>query len=195
MTSLVRTIAPSADPVSLADLKAHQRIAHSTEDAILSVYLSAAIERFDGRDGLLGRALISQTWALKLDSFPTGAIDIPLPPLQSITSVVYTDTAGAAQTLDAAQYYVAGLGSRGRIVPVDRWPDTLARPEAVTITFSAGYGASADDVPFPIRRAILEVAGDMYRYRDTVVVMEGATMTSFPRRVYDLVASFREPAF
>jgi hypothetical protein len=55
------------------------------------------------------RALVTQTWRLKLDSFPGidpayhdcdfSAIILPKPPCQSIVSFTYVDTAGVTRTL------------------------------------------------------------------------------------------------
>lgn len=188
---LTRVSGPAADPVSLAEAKDHERISHTSEDSLVETYLAAAIARFDGRDGILGRCLISQTWELALDAFPAGEIAVPLPPLQSIDSITYVAPDGTA-TLAAEAYRVAGIGARGRIAPVDAWPSTDPRPEAVTVTFTAGYGDTAADVPWPIRRGILEVFGDMYRYRET---MTDAQVYSLPRSAMALVAPFRERAF
>lgn len=82
-------------------------------------------------------------------------IVIPLPPLQSVTSVKYLDTDGVQQTLDPATYVVQ-KGEPSHIVLANgaTWPSVLLMPEAVTIRFVAGYGDNEADVPQPIRLAI-----------------------------------------
>jgi uncharacterized phiE125 gp8 family phage protein len=152
---------PAALAVSLAELRAHLRLEGIDEggetDALLMGYARTAQDRLDGPDGILGRCLIRQTWRLALDCFPA-VIELPLPPLAEVLSVTYLDPAGDPQTLDPADYIVAGVGSDGSIRPAvgKSWPTTRALPEAVTVDFAAG----ADDwngVPQPLRDAIAEM--------------------------------------
>ena len=78
------------------------------EDALLSGLIRAAVAQIDGRDGWLGRQLITATWRLALPAFPCGVLVVPLPPLQEITRIEYIDVTGDEQTLDASAYHVAG---------------------------------------------------------------------------------------
>src|SRR5690606_35583790 len=161
---------PAVLPLTIMDIKKHLRITDDdTEDDLLGAYLVSAVEEIDGVAGLLQRALITQTWDLKLDGFPRmwrksgveswrlDPIRLPLRPLQEVVSVKYRDLAGNEQTLDAGRYQVTGIGDqrlRGEIVPAFgfEWPDTREHtPEAVTIRFKAGYGDDGNDVPEPIR--------------------------------------------
>jgi uncharacterized phiE125 gp8 family phage protein len=90
------------------------------------------------------------------------AIDVPLPTLQSVTSVKYYDPDGVQQTMDPAGYIASGQ----QIVPVDAWPDyDTTRPGAVTVRFTAGYG-NATAVPAAIKAAILLYIGDLYANRE-----------------------------
>ena len=91
-----RIAAPAAEPISLATAKAHLRVTHAAEDTLIPLYISAAVSKLDGKDGLLGRAMITQDWQLSLDSFPCdGVIELPLPPLQEVTFVKYFDADNA----------------------------------------------------------------------------------------------------
>lgn len=160
--------APAEDPVTLAEVKAHLNISHTDDDTMLAEYIDAAVAFLDGRDGFLGRALITQTWTLTLPAFPAEIV-LPLPPCQSVSSITYTDTAGATQTVPVADYEVSGLNGAdpARIVPAEgkSWPNTKAKPEAVTVTFVAGYGAAAA-VPGPIKHAIKEHVTRLYENRE-----------------------------
>lgn len=166
--ALTLTAAPASLPVSQAEVKAFVRIDDSAEDGVIDRMIAAAIGMVDGADGVLGRALITQTWALKLDAFPP-EITLPLPPLQSVSSITYFDADGAEQTLSASLYQIVGVGDHGpaKIVPAygQAWPACQSIPEAVTVTFIAGYGDAAD-VPGPIRQAIEKAAADLYAMRE-----------------------------
>jgi len=111
-------------------------------------------------EGILDRALITQTWELTLDRFPFYSADntrseilLPRPPLQSVTSITYTDIDGATQTLASANYKVDTIGEPGRVVPAYglSWPSTRNEINAVTVRYVCGYGAAAT-VPADIVR-------------------------------------------
>jgi uncharacterized phiE125 gp8 family phage protein len=158
---------PTETPVSLPEVKTHLRIDHSDEDSYLTSLIAVATATLDGRDGLLGRALMPQTWELVLDQFPGGAIEIPLGPLISVTSVAYVDPDEVAQVV-AADSYVADTESRdGWIVPIAgfSWPTTVGGINAVRIRYVAGY----ETIPAPIKHAVLMIIGRLYASRGETV--------------------------
>ena len=165
--SLKRTVEPTELPLSLEEVQDHIRWESTAADqAQIMIYMRSAVEQHDGAAGLLNRCIITQTWEITFDWFPRGAIRVPLPPLQSITSVQYIDTAGATQTLAASKYKVLNLNSptrAGRIETAfgETWPSTRDEGEAVTVTFVAGYGGR-DAVPEPIRHLLLFTIQDAY---------------------------------
>ena len=78
-----------------------------------------------------------------LDEFPPNDyIEIPLPPLQSITSIKYYDTTDTEATMAASDYIVDTTGFVGRVVLADgkSWPSTSLRPaKGICIEFVCGY--------------------------------------------------------
>lgn len=168
---LNQTAAPSETPVTLGEAKAHLRVDHSDEDALITSLIAAATEHLDGRRGYLGRCLITQSWEYRLHCFPrSGVIELPLPPLQNVASVKYLDDAGVEQTLiantdyvvDSATYY----GQVRRAYNVV-WPFARLEDYAVRIVFAAGFGDAAA-VPQPIKNALLMMIGHLYEHREAV---------------------------
>ena len=158
---LSRFAAPSVTPVSLTEAKAHLNVIGSTDDAIVQIYLDAAVSHLDGAEGTLGRCLVTQTWDYTLDAFPD-VITVPLPDMASVTSISYVDTTGATQVFSALSYRVSGQ----TITPADSgWPSTDNVTGAVTVRFVAGYGVAAA-VPAAIKAAILLYIGDLYANRE-----------------------------
>jgi len=149
---------PAVTAVSLDEAKEHLRVSQNSHDALITDLLAAAIGRLDGRRGVLGRALITQQWSWRIDRFPIGcmSIAVPFPPLQSVQSITYLDEGGVAQTLESAKYTVVTDEEPGLIqLALDEvWPATQDVPGAITIAFTAGYGADPSDVPASIRSAI-----------------------------------------
>ena len=172
----VRTAAPAILPVSLADAKLHLGYDAADRDAEIAAFVAAAVARLDGWGGVLGRCLVAQTWRQPLSGFPSGPeIVLPFPDVASAT-IAYTDTAGSDQTVSAADWSLHETSVGAAIVLDDdaSWPSTATRPDAVRITFTAGYGAAASDVPQPIRSAILLMTGDLWRSREAGSAPAGA---------------------
>lgn len=194
---LILDTAPATDPVTLAEVKAHIRVDHADEDASIADMILAATHRFDGRDGSLGLCLITQSWTLTLDAF-TAEIAIPLPPCQSIDAITYVDPGGVPQTLDAGAYQVFGLGSTdgAKVRPAygTSWPAIRNQPDAVAITFTAGFGDNPGDVPEPIRTAIKMRVGHLYENRESVVIGTGYN-TETPDGPEDFVRNYRTWTF
>lgn len=184
--------APAAEPVSLEAVKAHLRIDSDAEDALLTGLIAAARQHVEGETR---RALIERTYDLVLDGFPRhGApIEIPRPPLRSVTSVQYVDLSGTTQTWSSDEYTVdAPSGDDadfGRIVPdyLQRYPDTQRVPGAVTVRFVAGYGATEDSIPAGLRQGLLMALGHLYANRDRAMPM--------PEAVAETLAPFRAVRF
>ncbi|RUM40311.1 MAG: hypothetical protein DSY80_10440, partial [Desulfocapsa sp.] len=60
-------ITPAAsEPLTLAEVKDHLRILDNDQDTLLSSLITAATSYLDTRHGILGRALITQTWEMRL---------------------------------------------------------------------------------------------------------------------------------
>lgn len=148
--------APAATPLTLAEVKSQVRETTSDRDTELTAMLAAAVAQLDGRAGVLGRALVTQTWELLLDAFPCGdVIELPLPPLQSVTSISYVDSDGSTQTLSTSVYGVDTACEPGAVHLKynQEWPETRDERNAVTIRFVCGYGLAAA-VPENIKSAM-----------------------------------------
>jgi uncharacterized phiE125 gp8 family phage protein len=182
--------APNRDVVSLEDAKAHLRVDHDDDDDLIQQLIDAATARVDGRDGVLNRALVDQTWEYKFDGFPCGTdIAVPLPPLIEVESVKYVDATGIEQTFSSSSYRVSGVGaSQGgavSLVSTASWPVVATQwLQPVTVRFRAGYVDTSHTpavgaVPAPIVAAIKLIVGHLYANRETVVV--GAAAVEVPQ--------------
>lgn len=169
---LEQTAAPQSNALGLDEAKRQLRILGSSDDTEVEELVQQAVQYVDGRGGLLNRALITQSWEYRIHQFPLagGPIYLPLPPLRSVESVTYIDTSGSEQTLATSEYVVETQTRVGLIREAynKTWPTARAEPFAVRISFTAGYGASASDVPAPIRAAIKLVMTHFYDNRGAV---------------------------
>ena len=162
-----RTVAPATEPVTLAEIQTHVRSDIAADETYLADLIGVAREHVEE---MTGRALVTQTWALDLDAFPgSRVIKLPRPPLIAVTGVTYMDADGATQTVDAADYIAHATGDDPAEVSLAynaSWPSTYSERDAVTVTYTAGYGPNAEDVPAALRHAIKLLAGHMYAHRE-----------------------------
>lgn len=187
---LTRTTAPTVEPITRAEAKAHSRVTVSDDDEYIDALIEATRDRIENHTK---RALLTQTWRLTLDSFPLGRRDIILPwsPLQSVTSITYVDTDGNTQTWASSNYSVDTGATPGRVrLAYDvLYPSIRHQPNAVTIIFVAGYGSAASALPAGIVHACKILCGHYYDNREPVVT--GTVATPIPETWKALLGPYR----
>lgn len=155
---------PVIEPVTLADAKQHLRIDTdiTDDDALVSALITTARQQAEHRTG---RRFGAQTWRRAYDAFPAWSIMLPDPPVTSIVSIKYDDTAGAEQTLDPAAYRLRPHSEPAVILPVTTWPATLDAPGAVRVTYACGIDAT-DARWAGLRAWMLLAIGTWYHTRE-----------------------------
>lgn len=162
---------PSGAIVSLEHAKQHLRLDHDLEDALVTGLLAAAVTHLDGYGGILGRCLLTQSWRDFGRQWPASrCLSLQLSPVTEIVSVTARDSDGTVVTLEEETDYrlISGLSYRP-FVFLERsatLPSLACEPDALSVTYRAGYGAP-EQVPAPIRHAILLMVGDMYRFTES----------------------------
>lgn len=122
MTPVIVT-PPASKPVTLADAKEHLRVDHDDEDAVIAALLDTAVAHLDGWTGVLGRAIMPQTWRV---SAMAGEVVLPMPDVTA-ASVDYGDgpvvldvtatAAGPCVTLAQAGEVTFTCGLPPRLLP------------------------------------------------------------------------------
>jgi uncharacterized phiE125 gp8 family phage protein len=186
--SLILITPPAAEPVTLAEAKAHLKLDTDDDDALVTSLIAAARARTEWHTG---RALVTQSWVYNLDVWPHGGlVEVPLPPLASVTSVTVYAEDDSATVLDASHYRVDTASAPGRLALKNALSPpvvTLRGIDGVAIRFTAGYGGAAD-VPESIRQAILVTVADLYANRGDDDALVGARAQSLlaPYRIFKL---------
>lgn len=180
---------PATTPISRAELKTHLRVDTTAEDDYIDTVILAATDYFEQRSW---RQLITATYGLYLDEFPTDYIEFPKAPLQSITSVVYEDTNGSTQTWSSSLYEVDVKADVGRLRPIDgeSFPGTDTVYNAVTITFNAGYGDADTDVPDLVRSTIKLIGAYFYENRQNILTTGSVSEIPVPMALGHLINQF-----
>ncbi len=149
-----RVTPPAADPVSLEEAKEHLRVFHNDDDMLIGDFIKSAVDHLDGYRGILGRAIITQTWRVGFGQW-LPVMHLPFPDVSGL-DLTYRDADGADQTVaDSGFEFIAS--HRGTLV---FFREAFSSPtlsgntaEPITMTFTAGYGDAAD-VPQDIKTAI-----------------------------------------
>ena len=188
LTTIKVTAPPEKQPTTVMIARAHCRIDNASDDALLEGLLIAATEM---AEGYLSRALITQTmlWTIRPESMLRpershlrAPLILPRAPVQSIASIIVTDRLGDTTTIEPATLpvptntpiigYIADLDLEPARVRIGR--DTpltggtllhWARLEHIQVSFIAGYGDDAEDVPETIKQAILLTTAFLYEHR------------------------------
>lgn len=162
--------APTVEAVTMNEILAHLRVNSRDEVLYIQSLVTAATEFCQT---FTRRQFVTATYRLSMNSLgdtqyrnDAGEIEIPLPPLQSVSSITYVDTAGTAQTLTSSLYTVDSYSEPGRIAVAYNatWPADRADTNAVAITFVAGYGV-AYQVPERIKQAIKLTVSHLFENR------------------------------
>lgn len=157
--------APSIEPINVDDVKEFARIDGSQEDTLIEGFITAvrgATELY------LGRALLSQTIALILDEWPGDVVELPKPPLISISSVVTLDEDDAETTYASSNYYAITGSIPGKLVLKNEATppyNTERYHGGYKITYLAGYGSYSSSVPSQIKEAMKLWATAVYENR------------------------------
>jgi uncharacterized phiE125 gp8 family phage protein len=175
-----RLTGPAVEPVTRDEAKAWSRIDTNYDDLVVDALIKRAREHCEA---ITQRQFITATYGLQMDGFPTWFrpdvyrvterregtdILLPAPPLVSVQSITYLDGAGASQTVAAADYIVSTYDVPGRIALASgkSWPSTLDQINAVTIAYTAGYGADGSFVPESIKLAMHLLISHWYENRE-----------------------------
>ena len=146
---------PEVEPLTYAAVKAYpgMRLENDVDEAHVLGLIAAARQKVESDTGL---RLITQTWDLSFDAFPSDAIVVPTGPLQSVTTIKTTSVAGVQSTLAAEHYQVDSASTPPRITLSDTgaWPSDLRLHRGVVIRLVVGYGATGAAVPEPLREAM-----------------------------------------
>lgn len=128
-------------PVTVAEVKVALRIDGTDLDTEIESQIKAAVEHYEGWNGILGVCLVEQTWRQSFDRFER-CMMLPLRPVQSIASVKWRNAAGEIATVASSNYALDTDDGGLSFVRFKRgygYPSGLADSGAVSIEYVAGW--------------------------------------------------------
>lgn len=190
-----RTVAPTELPVQVEYIRDQvlRVLNDDREDEFIETVIRGATADAEHHTQ---RALMPQTWQMVLSGFPaSGQIVLERPPLIEVTSVAYYDGDDALQELigspSTVEVVPSGAYSKAivRVSSGASFPSASSRPDAVTVTYRAGYTDDQDPELTLINHGIALTVGELYKIRSLSVQEPNNTPASlqvdrFWRRVW-----------
>ncbi len=153
---------------TLARAKAHLRVPHTDEDALIGVMLDAAVGQVES---ITRRAWTARAWSVAVDACDAGTCctdpAVFHAELSPATAKVYGIASGVDTELPALDYYMATRFGAS-VVVVKTWPTHSGEGQVARIDFAA---APPDNyVPPDIYAAVMLYLGDLYENREAQIV-------------------------
>ena len=164
----------TTEPVSIETARLHLRLdtegspPSNPDDALVTALITVAREAVENFTEL---TVAVNDFQMKLDYFPPAEINLGTWPVNSIASVTYVDANGATQTISSADYALDTFSKPAQINLAygKTWPMVRNQPNAVTVTFEAGYTGDtspvANEMPKALKQAMLLTITDLYENR------------------------------
>lgn len=185
--TLLRTVEPAVEPVTLVEVKNHLRLAHDSEDELLAGLVRAAREDVERATGI---AMIEQSWRLMRDDWPgDGRVPLMRHPVREILSVTLFGSEGEASVMDPSDYLLDSISRLARL-HFERRPERLRALNGIEIDFVAGFGEAGTDVPDLLKRAVLMLVAHWYEFR--AAFGGDQQPASYPAGYERLIASYRD---
>ena len=131
---------PAGEPLSLAEAQVYLKTSDPAEDAWITSAIQAVREQCEA---FTRRALMTQTWVLWRDAFPPPSfaglneIELPFPPLVSVTHLRTWDAGGTGTVFDSGNYLVDTASTPGARSSTATGPATGEMKVSVTAAASA----------------------------------------------------------
>jgi uncharacterized phiE125 gp8 family phage protein len=174
---------PASEPVSLTEAKLYLRLDGDDENDLVIALIRAARLLVEAASG---RQLITQTWRLVLEAWPSASLRLPLSPVTALTGAQARSREGVVTPLPA----VTGAIPPGHDPPLLSLSGWAAIPPGgqLELDVQAGFGPATTDVPQPLRQAVLMLVSRWFENRGDRV--SGAD-ASLPADVMALIGPFR----
>ena len=189
----LKVITPSVNlPVELSEMKAHLYVIGSDDDTELTNKIQ---EVYFVAENFTHRSFLNATYEYAIDEFPSSdCIYLPRPPVVSVSKVEYYDTDGDLQEINMNDFFVDTRSEPAKLVlkPGKSFPATeQGRPNAVIITFVAGYGSSHTSLPKDLKTAIKLLVATAWENRQEDFVIQGVGIKSLPNGAWFTLWSYK----
>lgn len=214
MISNTLTTAPAVEPVTADELDKYLRgdgVLASSDSDLLETFISAARQYVEEFTRL---ALVTQTWTMYLDAWPgnqtdlgwwdgvregsltqgqKGSIELPISPLQSVTSIKTFDQSNNETTFDSSNYFLNTSKKPGEVILNSgaTWPVFARSRNGIEIIYVVGFGDAATDVPAPLKLAVKMLAAHWYENREFTKTQSDMNQAASPLHVQSILNRYK----
>lgn len=171
--TLTLITAPTQALVGATELRDHLRVTDASEDAYIASLVAGAVAYLDGWGGVLGRAIMPQTWRQEFDGW--GALKLALPDVTAVV-VTYEDANGAEQPATTATLRKSGTA----------WIVEADGPDASCVFVNMTCGLPAARLP-AAQTIVKLIVAHWYLNREAV----GEAMSEVPMSATALIEALR----
>lgn len=156
---------PATEPLDLAYAKTFLRVDNAGEDALIGDLITAARMRVEQ---MIRAALITRRQSYQTSKLSDAGLYINHGPVTAVHGVKAVDADGAELDLMLSDFEIdlRAIPARLCLREPYRWKNFGAGTRYVEVEIEAGYGATAADVPMPLRQAVMLLLAQSYEYRD-----------------------------
>ncbi len=160
--AITNIAAPLTEPITLDYAKTFLRVDNDDEDQLISDLIVSARLRIEA---MIGGSLITRARRYTSGRISSRGVFINHHPISAVTAVRLVGEGSVDIALDKltinlrCQPPTVTLKARSSWLSFDNEADTLE------IDFTAGYGLTVDDVPMPLRQAVLLLLAQSYEFR------------------------------
>ncbi|MDO5647982.1 hypothetical protein [Paracoccus sp. (in: a-proteobacteria)] len=167
---LIEETTPAAEALPVARLRAHLRLGagfdtpeDQAETDALAAFLRAAMSMIEARTG---KVLLTRRFRMQIDDWRDRlGQPLPLAPVHSVDAIEIDDGDGRITALPPASWRMLPDSQRPMILPAGVIFPHVPRRGSVTVTFTAGFGATWDAVPADLAQAVIMLAARYYEDR------------------------------
>lgn len=158
------TSEPATEPVTRAEAVLFMRYVGSLQNDVIDALITAARKDIEN---WTNRTMVTTTYEYYLENL-CDVMEIPTSTVISVSAITYVDTDGSTQTLSSSLYGTDNISVINKVyeLPEQSFPAVQIQPNAVKITFTAGYGA-ASSVPENMKTAIKMRVAELYEFRES----------------------------
>ena len=173
----ITVAASTVEPLQLHEVKKHLEIADAdtTHDEQIQNLIQEAREQVEHDCQVV---LVSRTVTEKFNwSGDEEYWQLYYRPVSAVTSITYYDTTNTQQTFSASLYSLDTDRRRVWLNSNAAWPTTYDRWDAITLTYTAGFGANGAAVPMMYKQAMLLLIG--YYFEERTMMGNEQTTSNF----------------
>lgn len=156
---------PAMEPLDLAYAKTFLRVDHDDEDTLIGDMIIAARMHIEK---MISASLIRRRQVYTTSALSDSGLYINHGPVETVHAVKAIDSRGETFeiALSDVDIDLRAIPSRLSLRAPLRWKDFGTNARHVEVEIDAGYGPEADDIPMPLRQAVMLLLAQNYQHRE-----------------------------